>query len=79
MYICLCRGITESKLRELGRQGFTSADALIEELGLEEADACGFCARHIDEIVAIAEGHAEAGIGLHNNAREHNGGSTRGG
>ena len=77
MYICLCRGITESKARQLWQEGHTSAEALIEVLGLDDADACGFCERHIDEFVAVAEGQAEAALGR--NARKQDGGQSRGG
>jgi bacterioferritin-associated ferredoxin len=56
MYVCLCRGMTASALRKLGASGVTSPEDLIARLGLDEADACGFCLLHIDEIANIAEG-----------------------
>ena len=76
MYICLCRGITESKARRLWLEGHTSAEALIKVLGLDDEDACGFCERHIDEFVAVAQGE-ESGLG--HNARQKDGGQSRGG
>jgi bacterioferritin-associated ferredoxin len=54
VYICLCKGISESQVRELGQAGICSADALALALGLEEEDVCGRCMRNIDDLVAIA-------------------------
>ena len=77
MYICLCRGITEAQARELWRQGFTSAEALIEHLRLRDDEACGYCERHIDEFMAIAEGRPEPEPAPHNAGQQH-GGPTHG-
>ena len=54
MYICLCKGISESQIRELGRAGICSADALAATLGLEEEGVCGRCLRKIEALVALA-------------------------
>jgi bacterioferritin-associated ferredoxin len=54
VYICLCKGISESQVRELGQAGICSADALASVLGLEEEDVCGRCMQNIDALVAIA-------------------------
>ena len=54
MYICLCKGISESKIRELGLAGICSPDALARTLGLEEEDVCGRCLRNIEALTALA-------------------------
>jgi bacterioferritin-associated ferredoxin len=54
VYICLCKGISESQVRELGLAGICSADALAATLGLEEDGVCGRCLRNIEALVALA-------------------------
>ncbi len=54
MFVCLCKGITESQVRECGRLGICSADALASALGIEDEGVCGRCLRNIDEFVAMA-------------------------
>jgi bacterioferritin-associated ferredoxin len=54
VYICLCKGISESKIRELGLAGICSADALARTLGLEEEGVCGRCIRNIEALTALA-------------------------
>jgi bacterioferritin-associated ferredoxin len=54
VYICLCKGISESQVRELGLAGICSADALVATLGLEEEGVCGRCRRNIEALVALA-------------------------
>jgi bacterioferritin-associated ferredoxin len=56
MYVCLCNAITESKVRDAGLAGFTSPEALIEHLDLDNLDCCGYCRMHIEFFVEIAEG-----------------------
>jgi bacterioferritin-associated ferredoxin len=72
MYVCLCRAVTDSAVRKLGRAGVIDADDLIERLRLEDKEACGYCARHIEQIVAIA---TEAYTANGNNG-EHREGAT---
>jgi bacterioferritin-associated ferredoxin len=54
VYVCLCKGISESQVRACGRRGICSADALALALGLEEEGVCGRCIRNIDALVALA-------------------------
>ena len=56
MYVCLCNAITESQVKRAGQEGITSAGALIEHLKLNDEDCCGYCIKHIDFFVEIAEG-----------------------
>ena len=58
MYLCLCKGITESDLKSLARYGMTTAEALrpealIATLGLADGDCCGRCVLEIEEFVAV--------------------------
>lgn len=54
MYVCLCKGITESEVREAGRAGLVMACQLKAKFGLKEAGCCGRCAKSIHELVEIA-------------------------
>jgi bacterioferritin-associated ferredoxin len=54
MYICLCKGISEAQVRELGQAGICSPDALAKTLGLKEEGVCGRCIRNIEALVALA-------------------------
>ena len=54
MYVCLCKGITEAQVRELGREGKCTANELACELGILEKGCCGRCARNIEDFVALA-------------------------
>jgi bacterioferritin-associated ferredoxin len=56
LYVCLCRGVTEAKVRELGEAGFTSASSLAAALRLKDDDCCGRCLHEIEPLVAIACG-----------------------
>jgi bacterioferritin-associated ferredoxin len=56
VYICLCKGITESDVRKLGCGGFLTPDMLAITLGIDEENCCGRCARNIQELVALAAG-----------------------
>ena len=54
MYLCLCKGITESDVREAGRAGIVMACQLKAQFGLKEAGCCGRCSKNIHEFVEIA-------------------------
>jgi len=56
MYICLCKGITDGKVRKLGESGVDTPRALIQVLGLDSDECCGFCLHNIGRMVAIAKG-----------------------
>lgn len=59
MYICLCKGITESDVRDLGRAGVLCPESLTTALGMDQEDCCGRCARNIEELVALAASETE--------------------
>jgi len=54
MYLCLCQGITDSDVREAGRDGITRPCQLKAKFGLKQRGCCGRCSKHIDEFVQIA-------------------------
>ncbi len=54
MYVCLCKGITESDVRRLGRAGVLHPDSLAAALGINDEGCCGRCARNIETLVALA-------------------------
>lgn len=55
MYVCLCRGITESRVKQLGRDGVACPRALAKALGIDDPGCCGRCMKKIDRFVALAE------------------------
>ncbi len=54
MYMCICKGIKESDIREAGREGAVTAEDLIERLELLDEECCGICLLRMDEFEAIA-------------------------
>ena len=54
MYLCLCKGITESDVKRLAYYGTTTEQALIAALGLSDDECCGRCLLEIDQFVALA-------------------------
>jgi bacterioferritin-associated ferredoxin len=54
MYLCLCKGITDSDVREIGQQGIVMPGELITKFGLKDAGCCGRCSKNIHEFVEIA-------------------------
>lgn len=54
MYVCLCKGITESDVREAGRAGLVMPCQLKERFGLKDSGCCGRCSKNIQEFVELA-------------------------
>ena len=57
MYVCLCRGLTESDVRQVALAGMVAAESLFDAFGLEDEECCGRCAKNIHELVSIATGN----------------------
>ncbi len=60
MYVCLCHGITESDVRDAGRDGFITPRQLKSKFGLKCGGCCGRCAKSIHEFVDLASQGASA-------------------
>jgi bacterioferritin-associated ferredoxin len=56
MYICLCKGITDSQVRNLGREGIVGSEALAAKLGIDRDDCCGRCVRRLADFLSLAQG-----------------------
>ncbi len=56
MYVCICRQITDSQIREVCREGTSRMADIRERLGL--ASECGKCGRHALSIVSEFKGSA---------------------
>jgi len=54
MYLCLCKGITDSDVREAGQDGIVMPCQLKAKFGLKDTGCCGRCSRNIHEFVQIA-------------------------
>jgi len=54
MYVCLCKGLTESDIQRVGQAGIVEAEKLVEALGLTDDECCGRCARNIQELTDLA-------------------------
>jgi len=61
MFICVCKGIKEADVRELGRAGMTCPQKLACTLEIDDEDnCCGRCINNISDFVTIAsEEHAQ--------------------
>jgi len=55
MYLCLCKGLTETDVRAVAQAGLTSPEELIDALALDDEFCCGRCALEIDSFVAVAK------------------------
>lgn len=61
MYACICKGITEDQVRDVGSLGISAPGELISVLALDDASCCGRCVAHIEEFVELArEGASQA-------------------
>jgi bacterioferritin-associated ferredoxin len=56
MYLCLCKGLTESDVQRACQRIQSNPDAVASTLGLEDEDCCGRCARNIEEFLSVATG-----------------------
>ena len=54
MYVCLCKGLTESDIQQVGQAGIVEPEKLVEVLGLTDDECCGRCARDIQELADLA-------------------------
>jgi bacterioferritin-associated ferredoxin len=54
MYLCLCKGITDSDVRQAGQAGIVMPSQLKAKFGLKEAGCCGRCSKNIHTFVQIA-------------------------
>jgi bacterioferritin-associated ferredoxin len=54
MYVCLCKGISEDHVRQLGEWGITQPADLIAILELDDETCCGRCASEVERFVDLA-------------------------
>ena len=54
MYLCLCKGITESDVRDAGRAGIVMPCQIKAKFGLKDSGCCGRCAKNIRPFVELA-------------------------
>ena len=64
MYVCICNGLTEARLREAARESGErrSAKAVYRRLGCEAR--CGLCLPHARRVIAEDETAASGGAAL---------------
>jgi bacterioferritin-associated ferredoxin len=56
MYICICKGIRESDVQELGKAGITCPKKLASKLELNDRkNCCGRCIKNICKFATLAE------------------------
>lgn len=57
MFMCICKGIREDDVRQLGRAGVTCPKTLAGTLGIDDEDnCCGRCLNNISDFVELASG-----------------------
>jgi bacterioferritin-associated ferredoxin len=54
VFLCLCKGITDSDVRVAGQEGIVMPGQLKAKFGLKDAGCCGRCSKNIHEFVQIA-------------------------
>jgi bacterioferritin-associated ferredoxin len=54
MYLCLCKGITDSDVRNAARTGIVMPCQIKARFGLKDAGCCGRCSKNIQAFVEIA-------------------------
>lgn len=54
MYICLCKGLTESDVQQAGEAGHTEPAQLITHFGWDDSECCGRCADKIEGVATLA-------------------------
>ena len=54
MYLCLCKGITDSDIREAGQAGKVMPCQHKAKFGLKDPGCCGRCSKNIQEFAQIA-------------------------
>lgn len=54
MYVCLCKGLTESDIRQAAQTCKLDPESLTARLGLEDEDCCGRCVRNINQLITTA-------------------------
>lgn len=61
MYVCICRGVSDTRIREEVEQGATSLRELNERLGV--ASQCGKCGRCAKRVLKEALREQEPAVG----------------
>ena len=55
MFVCVCKGIKESEVQELGQCGIVCPKTLASKLEIDDEDnCCGRCLNNINDFVDIA-------------------------
>ena len=58
MYLCSCKGLTDSDIREIARKlalsGMASVESLLQVLQLHDDDACGLCGEAPEQFIDVA-------------------------
>jgi bacterioferritin-associated ferredoxin len=64
MYVCICKGIRESDVLELGRSGVTCPKAIASSLGIDDKNnCCGRCIKRVSHFVKMAaEAHSHHSV-----------------
>ena len=64
MYVCLCKGLKEADValavRACAERGNVALEDVIEVLGLECEESCGFCVENPEHIQDIVESEVES-------------------
>ncbi len=54
MYLCLCKGITDSDVRDAARAGIVMPCQIKARFGLKDAGCCGRCSKNIQAFCQVA-------------------------
>jgi bacterioferritin-associated ferredoxin len=56
MYVCLCKGLTETDIRQMAPKRELCPDTFKACFGFDDEECCGRCAENVQELIAIAKG-----------------------
>ena len=59
MYVCVCNGVKDSQVREVGSRGVVDAEALVKAFHLDDPESCGRCFANVAAFQALARGELE--------------------
>ncbi len=53
MYVCLCKGLTESEVQKVALEARGNKQMVISALGLNDKDCCGRCAKNCSSLARV--------------------------
>jgi bacterioferritin-associated ferredoxin len=55
VYLCICKAITEARVRRLAASGVRTPEAMVAALRLDDPDCCGRCRRDVRRFMLVCD------------------------